>query len=264
MFKMNALINSDVLITDYDADAIISQLSHFTNINKITFLKSLTFDQLQIVQDLELNSKNELVAQSKAQALLKTYPWPCELSSEAMDYRLFAQHYAEGCSGDIAFYYYVFDKCIPRRGRNKNKFFMDRLATFAKASFRELWEESQKWTINGVEVRLSPNKASSKKAALLPQTGEYAADHIIQFVQDGKCYTAEVEEKPCLSVADAIDTYKDPKTRYNANYLMLYLGHFDGVYEPGFYIHNYTKNKTSKMLPENKFPGYPEALQNIN
>lgn len=259
---MNVIINSDALVADYDTEFFINQLISFPNVN-LNFLKSLTLDQLQMIQDIEMYSKNAADAQRKAQLILKNFPWPEGLSIEAMDYEIFTKHYAEGCSGDTAFYYYIFDKCILRRGRNKNKFFMDRLATFAKASFRELWEESQVWTINETVVTLEPNKASSKKAALLPQDGEFAADHLIKFTIDGKCFTAEVEEKPCLSVLGAIETYRDPKTRYCANYLMLYLENANADYPAGFYIHNYEKNKTSQMIPENPFPGYPNALQHI-
>jgi hypothetical protein len=246
-----------------ETDTLINQLLYYPNVT-FSFLKSLTLDQLLIIQDIEVNSKDEIDAQRKAQKLLKVYPWPNGLSAEAMDYDLFMKHYAESCSGDTAFYYYIFDKCIPRRGRNINKFFMDRLATFAKASYRELWEEDQKWTINGVEVILEPNKAASKKRALLPQTGEFAADHIMRFVHDGKCYVTEVEEKPCLSIDGAIEKYRDPKTRYNANYLMLYLEKASGSYHSGFYIHNYAKGQTSEMLLEGIFPGYPEELRNID
>lgn len=246
-----------------DTDALINQLFYYPNVS-FSFLKSLTLDQLLMIQDIEINSKDEIDAQKKAQRLLKNYPWPEGLSPEAMDYDLFMKHYAEGCSGDTAFYYYIFDKCIPRRGRNINKFFMDRLATFAKASYRELWEEDQNWTINGVKATLAPNKAASKKRALLPQTGEFAADHIIRFVHDGKCYVAEVEEKPCLSINKAIETYKEPKKRYNANYLMLYLEKANDGYKSGFYIHNYATGRTSEMLLESAFPGYPEELRNTD
>ena len=249
-------MDTQTLINYYDVEILIDKLCHFPNVS-VSFLKTLTFEQLRIIEDLEIACVDENIAAAKARIVLKNYSWPKGLSSEAMNYALFTKHYAEGCIGDTAFYYYIFDKCIPRRGRNKNKFFMDRLATFAKASFRELWEESQSWTINGQKVTLEPNKESSKKAALLPKSGEYAADHIIKYInEDGHCIIAEAEEKPCFSVSGAIETYKDPKTRYDANYLML---HLEGTNK--FYIHNYRANKTSEMIPGEDFPGYPTALK---
>lgn len=259
---MDSLITkdfSDALTNEYDVDTLINELKHYPSINSY-FLSTLTLDQLLIVKDLESTcSANETAAANKARALLKHYPWPAGLSSKAMDYELFNKHFAEGVNGEIAFYYYVFDKCIERRGRNQNKLFMNRLATFSKASFRELWEESQKWVINGTKVTLEPNSNSSNKAALLPYHGKNAADHIIKYVVDGKTFTAEVEEKPCLNVNSAIEMYSDPKKRYGANYLMLYLGSTDE-----FYIHNYTTGQTSEMIPEQVFPGYPAALKNID
>ena len=262
---MNTAINSDALIAEYDTEAIIESLKNLPNIN-MAFLTTLTLDQLCMVQDIELQSAgNENIMHNKAKLILDNFPWPAGLSKEAMDYQLFEQHYIEGVSGDIAFYYYIFDRCIPRRGRNKNKFFMDRLATFAKASFRELWEESQTWTVQDNEVILEPNKASSKKAALLPKEGEFAADHIMKVVDNkGQVHTAEVEEKPCLSITGAIEKYKDPVKRYNAKYLMLYLERTSGEYPAGFYIHNYERNLTSVMIPKEPFPGYPSALQYID
>jgi hypothetical protein len=250
---------SDALTNDYDHELLINELQSYPAVNK-SFLKTLTTDQLLIVKDLEITcSKNETLAANKARALLKAYPWPTELSSETMDYTLFSKHFEEGVEGDIAFYYYVFDKCIERRNRNQNKFFMKRLATFARASFRELWEESQKWTINNTVVNLVPNDASSKKDALLPCHGENAADHIIKYSIDGKTFLAEVEEKPCFSINGAIEKYSNPKTRYYADYLMMYLESTNK-----FYIHNYRTSQTYEMIPDQAFPGYPTALKNID
>jgi hypothetical protein len=256
---------SDALTNTYDSELLINELKQYSSVN-YSFLSTLTLDQLRMVKDLEVTcSKNEAQAAAKARALLKNYPWPAGLSCEAMNYDLFTEHFAKGVSGETAFYYYVFDKCIERRHRNVNKLFMNRLATFAKASFRELWEESQQWTINDTQVTLEPNKESSKKAALLPQAGEYAADHIVVYVRpDGTKTVAEVEEKPCFSVSGAIEKYRDPKTRYGAAYLMMYLANSDGTYKAGFYIHNYITGLTSEMIPESKFPGYPDALKYVD
>lgn len=252
--------SSNALTNEYNRDSLISGLRHYAAVTT-SFLESLTVDQLLMVNDLEITCMtDETSAANKARNLLKNYPWPEGLSTEAMDYDLFNKHFVAGVVGETALYYYVFDKCIERRGRNKNKTFMARLATFAKASFRELWEESQKWTVEGMEVTLEPNKVGSKKEALLPYRGSFAADHIIKHTDDnGKCITALAEEKPCFAVDDAIKKYKDPKTRYQANYLMLYL-----VPNNTFYIHNYMRNKTSEMIPEKPFPGYPNALKNID
>ena len=246
------------VVTNPEKDLLINKLVKYPTVN-YNFLASLTDDQLKIVRDLEKTAgENEKTAQAIAQYVLARYSWPNALNSKFMNYSIFNQHYANGCSGDVAFYYYIFDKCIPRRKRNSNKFFMDRLATFSMASFRELWEETQVWTINGCKAILKPNKESSKKGVLLPDDGEFAADHIIEY----NGMTAEVEEKPCLSVLGAIKKYMDPKTRYYANYLMLFLERYDGTYSPGFYLHNYTTNKTFPMIPENSFPGYPKELVN--
>jgi hypothetical protein len=259
---MDSLITkyfSDALTNEYDVDTLINELKHYPSINSY-FLSTLTLDQLLIVKDLESTcSANETAAANKARALLKHYPWPAGLSSEAMDYELFNKHFADGVNGEIAFYYYVFDKCIERRNRNQNKFFMTRLATFAKASYRELWEESQRWVINNTVVSLLPNGASSKKAALLPYHGKNAADHVISVTVDGNTFFADVEEKPCFSVSGAIEKYRDPKTRYDADYLMMYLESANR-----FYIHNYRTDKTNEMTPEHAFPGYPAALTNID
>lgn len=253
--------------TNSESAEIIKALQNNYN-TPVYFLTSLTLDQLLIVKDLELGkpSENEELAASIAQHILKNSTWPAGLSNEQMDYAVFNKHYKDKSSwrGDVAFYYYIFDKCIPRRNRNISKMFMDRLATFAKASFRELWEESVNWTITQFHVKLQPNKASSKKQALLPQSGEWAADHIMEIIENNvKIFAAPAEEKPCLSVLGAIKKYEDPQLRYNANYLMLYLEKHDGTYVPGFYMHDYKHNKTHVMIPDTPFPGYPEELKNV-
>jgi hypothetical protein len=259
---MNAVLDvpnyTDAVITDYDVDALkIDLLRYAAPTRKL--LDSITLDQLLTVKKLEeLAVIDETQASISAQDTLKTTKWPQGLSATEMDYDLFYKHFIAGVSGDVAFYYYIFDKCIPRRSRNKTANYMLRLATFAKASFRELWEEDQTWNCGGLVFKLAPNKQSSKKKALLPKSGEFAPDH--QVVLEGRPDKIYIEEKPwhTTDVAAAFDKWGDAKSCYGAKYLMVYC-----EANNKFYLYDWRKKSYWEMTPASSFPGYPDGFKNI-
>ena len=241
---------TDAVIADYDLRKTLLKYPATT----AELLDSISEEQLGVVKFLEELDENS--ASTEAIRILKTTNWPEGLSGSEMNYNRFNQDLAQGVSGDVAFYYYIFDKSIPRRGRNLTASFMIRLATFAKASFRELWEETRTWTFEGTTqtFKLAPNKLSSKKNALLPQSGEFAADH--QVVD----YTDLVEEKPWpLKKPDgAFKKWGNAKSCYNAKYLMVFC-------EPSkcFYLYDWQVGQAWKIIPDIEFPGYPEMLANL-
>lgn len=259
---MNAVLDvpnyTDAVITDYDIDALKINLLRYAAPTR-NLLDSITLDQLLTVKNLEeLASINETQSSIRAQDILKNTKWPQGLSATEMDYDLFYKHFTAGVSGDVAFYYYIFDKCIPRGSRNKTANYMLRLATFAKASFRELWEENQTWKCGDLIFKLAPNKQSSKKKALLPQRGEFAPDH--QVVLEGRSDKIYIEEKPwhTTDVIAAFDKWGDAKSCYGAKYLMVYC-----EANNKFYLYDWGKKSYWEMTPAISFPGYPDGFKNI-
>jgi hypothetical protein len=249
---------TDAVITAYDTDTLKTKLLKYVATTR-DLLDSITPDQLLIVQELEeLSSTNEAESSAYAQYILKNTKWPQGLSSAEMDYDLFYKHFTTGVSGDVAFYYYIFDKCIPRGARNKTVNYMLRLATFAKASFRELWEEDQTWKCGDLIFKLAPNKQSSKKKALLPKRGEFAADHRV--VIEGRSDPIYVEEKPWpnTDVEAAFKKWGNAQSCYGAKYLMVYC-----EANNKFYLYDREKNFYWEIKPAVDFPGYPDGFKNI-
>lgn len=241
---------TDALTVEYDLRKSLLRFPATT----IQLLESISEEQLNLVKFLE--ELDEKSAEKEAKKILNNTVWPKGLSGREMDYDRFKQDLARGVAGDVAFYYYIIDKSIPRRGRNLTAPFMLRLATFAKASFRELWEETRTWTFKGTKItfKLEPNKLSSKKNALLPQSGEFAPDHQIAG------YIDLVEEKPwpLEDPQGAFDKWGNAKACYDAKYLMVFC-------EPSkcFYLYDWQADHIWEIIPDAEFPGYPEALANL-
>ena len=244
---------SDAITQEYDLRQSLLRYPAPT----AALLNSVTYDQLQTIKELEelaCTKQGQKKAAVKARKILNETVWPNNLSKTEMDYEIFRKHFLSGVSGDIAFYYYIFDKCIPRGDRNASLSFMKRLATFAKASFRELWEEEQVWTIKDLVFSLEPNKQSSKKRALLPQRGEFAPDHKVANREDF------IEEKPwhTTDIQQAFDKWGNPESCYNAKYLMVYC-----EANNNFYLYDWKNKHFWQMIPSSDFPGYPEGLDNF-
>jgi hypothetical protein len=234
---------------------ILPELEISPALNYPNFLESLNDDQLQIVEDLEKTYRqNQKSASFKARAVLKAYPWPKGYSTTQLDFATFDKDYAASVSGEVAFYYYIYDKCIPRWDRNPELNFMDRIYTFSKASKREHFEATHKWILKtptgDIEAILAFDPASGSHDVLLPQPGERAPDFKLMFNYNGNTHVWGVEEKPCISVEGAIRKYSNNhKDLHGADKLMLALEADFGNYKAGYYLHNYKTGVTMQMIP---------------
>lgn len=234
---------------------ILPEIEFSPALNYPNFLESLDSDQLQIVDDLENTYRqDQFAAAFKAQNTLRAYPWPTGYSSSSLNFNTFDTDNETGVTGDIAFYYYIFDKCIPRGDRNPELNFMDRIFTFSQASKREHFEVASKWILKtptgDVNATLAFDPGSGNHDVLLPKPGERAPDFKMTFVYNGSTYHWGVEEKPCISVKGAIKKYSNNhKDLHGADKLMLALEKSYGGYEAGFYLHNYKTGVTMQMIP---------------
>ena len=224
------------------------------------FLESLSKNQLKMVNDLESTYRHDQPAAAfKAQQTLAAYPWPAGCSATQLEFDTFDVDYERRVVGELAFYYYIFDKCIPRGDRNPELNFMERLMTFSKASKREHFEVNTDWILKtptgDLPVSLAFDPGSGNHDVLLPRKGERAPDFKMTFVYNNHTYTWGVEEKPCFSVQGAIKYYdvgsKHNKDLHGADKLMLALEADYGDYKAGYYLLNYKKGITMQMIPQN-------------
>jgi hypothetical protein len=241
---------------------VLSEIKTSPAVNYSNFLSSLDEVQLQIVDDLEkIYQPDSYRAQESAaqiaRELLNVYPWPNKYSSSRLDYATFDIDYSAGVTGDSAFYYYIFDKCIPRGKRNRDLNFMDRILTLSKASKREHFEVNTKWILKAptgdINATLAFDPASGDHRVLLPKSGERAPDFKMMFIYNGIAHVWGVEEKPCLSVTSAIDYYsvgsEHHKDLHGTDKLMLALEKSSNGYEAGYYLHDYKTGITMRMIP---------------
>lgn len=249
-------------------EELVQELRRFAATNYANFLDSLSVKQLLVVKDLEYLCVNssEQAAALQARQLLQSEKWPSDLKASGMDYSTFIIDFEKGCKGIRAFYYYIFDKCIERRNRNVGKNFMNRLATFAKASIRETWITTRSWQINQDIVKISFNPNSGNHNVLLPDKGQFAPDFIFTVIDaEGKSHSVYVEEKPMYLGSTVMSTVayyaKKPRQLYGTSRLMLSLPERNL-----FHLHNYERNSTYIMTPLNDDGPlvYPPALKNID
>lgn len=203
-------------------------------------------------QNNELSTADKEQLKQDVEAILSEFGYSSE-----MDYETFAADYQKNLSPDEAFYYYMLDKSIPRRDGVRDASPMDRLNFFYKAYKRERKCKQSKWhTLDQTySFEFNYNTKSGEHTKLAPGFGQNEPDfEVTIFDSTGKKLgTVKAEEKPAYGepTQKDIDTYKSPKSRYNARYVIFTSNYNDTTIYLVDYVNN-TTDQLVKQLAENK------------